>query len=129
MNWLRRLFFEMAYLGKPRWDTGVSPPELYRFIDEHPPGRAMDLGAGTGTNIITVAKAGWKATGVDFSRLAVRYARRKAREAGVQVSVLQDDVSALRKVSGAFDLILDIGCFHTLADEQLEGYAQGVERL
>jgi SAM-dependent methyltransferase len=128
MSWLRKLFFELSYLGDPRWDTGVSPPELLRFIAEHPPGRALDLGCGTGTNLITLAQADWEATGVDFSRLAVRYARRKARRAGVDVTVRRDDVSRLGKVSGTFDLVLDMGCFHSLADVHLDGYAQGVER-
>ena len=126
MTWLRSLFFELSYLGNPRWDTGVSPPELYRFIDENPPGRALDLGCGTGTNLITLAQTGWEATGVDFSRLAVRYARRKTRRAGVEATVLRDDVTGLQKVSGEFDLILDMGCFHSLDDEQLDGYAQSV---
>jgi len=128
MTWLRKLFFELAYLGDPRWDTGVSPPELLRFIDEHPPGQALDLGCGTGTNLVTLARAGWEATGVDFSRLAVRYARRKINRAEVTADVLRDDVSRLSRVTGEFDLVLDMGCFHSLADDWLDGYAQGVER-
>ncbi len=124
--WLRRLFFELSYLRTPRWDTGVSPPELYRFIDENPPGRALDLGCGTGTNLVTLAKAGWRAAGVDFSHLAVRFARRKVRQAGVKATVVRDDVSRLTRVSGQYDLILDMGCFHSLADDQLDGYAQGI---
>jgi SAM-dependent methyltransferase len=128
MSWLRRFFFEWSYLGSPRWDTGVSPPELLRFIDEHPPGRALDLGCGTGTNLVTLARAGWEATGVDFSRLAVRFARRKIRRAGVTADVLRDDVSRLKRVTGAFDLVLDMGCFHSLPDAVLFDYAQGIER-
>jgi cyclopropane fatty-acyl-phospholipid synthase-like methyltransferase len=128
MGWLRRLFFELAYLGTPRWDTGVSPPELYRFIDENPPGRALDLGCGTGTNMITLAKAGWEPSGVDFSRLAVRFARQKMRQAGVKATVVRDDVSRLTRVSGTYDLILDMGCFHSLADDRIDGYAQGIEK-
>jgi SAM-dependent methyltransferase len=128
MSWLRKVFFELSYLGSPRWDTGVSPPELLRFIDEHLPGRALDLGCGTGTNLVTLARAGWDATGVDFSRLAVRFARRKIRRMGAQAAVVRDDVTRLRRVSGKFDLVLDMGCFHGLADPQLDGYAQGIER-
>ena len=47
---MRRIFFELRYLlGDVPWDTGVSPPELLDFLDRHPPGRALDLGCGTGT--------------------------------------------------------------------------------
>ena len=64
----RRIYFNLLYLfTRPPWDTGVSPPELYDFIENHEPGRAIDIGCGTGTNVITLAQAGWQVTGVDFA--------------------------------------------------------------
>jgi methylase of polypeptide subunit release factors len=73
---MRKLFFNLAYLQKPVWDTGISPPELLDFIANHNPGRALDLGCGTGTNSITLAKHGWEVTGVDFVKRAINLARR-----------------------------------------------------
>ena len=85
-NLFRRLLFQYWYFGQPKWDTGISPPELIEFINEHQPGRAIDIGCGTGTNVITLAKAGWGVTGVDFVR-AIRKAKQKLKNAGVQVEV------------------------------------------
>ncbi len=93
MNFLRRLSFSIWYYFRPPWDTGISPPELVGFLDAHPPGRALDMGCGTGTNIITMAKRGWQVTGIDFAPTAIKVARRKARGAGVKVDLNVGDVS------------------------------------
>lgn len=124
--WLRKLFFNLMYLGSPPWDTGVTPPELVDFIAATPPGRALDLGCGTGTNVIALVKAGWEAVGVDFSGRAVRMAREKARAEGVRAQFFKDDVVRLQDVAGAFDLILDIGCFHGIPPDRHKDYTQNI---
>jgi len=118
----RRLFFSILYLGKPRWDTGISPPELLAFIESHPPGRALDLGCGTGTNVITLAKAGWQTSGVDFVPRAIRLARRKAQALGLQVDLRVGDASQMAGLDGPYDLVLDIGCFHSLQSQDRRRY-------
>lgn len=129
MSWLRRLYFGLLYFRNPPWDTQVSPPELLEFIAQHSPGRALDLGCGTGTNTITLAKHGWKVTGVDFVGRAINQAKNKAELAGVSVDLLLEDVTKLERVSGGFDLILDIGCFHSLDDSGKTAYLNNLERL
>ncbi len=116
------------YFRKPSWDTGISPPELLEFIAAHPPGRALDLGCGTGTNLIALAKNGWQATGIDFAYRAIRQARQKASRAGVQVDLHIGDVTWLEGISAPFDLILDIGCFHNLGASQRKAYIDNLER-
>jgi SAM-dependent methyltransferase len=126
---MRRMFYELFYFRHPPWDTGISPPELIAFIDSHLPGRALDLGCGTGTNAITLAQHGWQVVGVDFVGRAIRAARRKAKQAGVQVDFHADDVTRLRGVSGPFDLVLDIGCLHSLSRQQKAVYVDNLRRL
>jgi SAM-dependent methyltransferase len=110
----RRLFFSWLYLGKPPWDTGISPPELVAFIQTHPPGRSLDLGCGTGTNVITLAQNGWKAAGIDFVPRAIRQAQRKAQALGLQVDLRVGDAARMDGLDGPYDLVLDMGCFHGL---------------
>jgi len=131
-NLLRQLFFRAWYYRRPPWDTNQTPPELLDFIASHPPGRALDLGCGTGTNVLALAQNGWQATGVDFVPRAIRAARGKARRAGMtagQVEFRVDDVTRLTGISGPFELILDIGCFHSLSPQGMARYRANLRRL
>jgi len=94
-----------------------------------PPGRALDLGCGTGTNCIYLARHGWEVVGVDFSAVAIRRARRRARRAGVTVRFYRADVTDLSFLDGPFDLALDTGCLHSVPSERWERYAEELARL
>ena len=82
------------------------------------PGRALDLGCGSGQHVVALARRGWCATGVDAVATAVRRARARAASAGVSVTVVRGDVTDLDadEVGTGHQLLLDIGCFHGLAD-------------
>lgn len=114
----------LKYIGKPSWDSGKTPPELLEFITQHPAGRAIDLGCGTGTNLITLAQHGWQVTGIEIAILAILKARKKAKAANVKVQVKFRDVSKLRNIHGPFDLALDMGCFHNLKEKQRDYLAR-----
>jgi SAM-dependent methyltransferase len=47
------------------------------------PGSAVDVGCGEGRNALWLATRGWRATGLDFSPVAIERGRRLAAEAGV----------------------------------------------
>ncbi|MGD8404503.1 MAG: class I SAM-dependent methyltransferase [Anaerolineales bacterium] len=127
-NFLRRLTFRIWYLFDPPWDTGISPPELKDFTEKNPPGEAIDIGCGTGTNVITLVQAGWKVTGVDFVPRAIKTAKRKVKKAGVDAKLYVRDVTELEGITGPFDLVLDIGCFHSLGDKKA-GYLSELNRI
>ncbi len=124
--------FDLQYiLGRTPWDTQVTPPEVVELVEggNIPTGRALDLGCGTGTNCIYLARHGWQAVGVDFSAIAVRRARRKARRAGVDCTFYRADVTDMSFLEGAFDFVLDIGCLHSAPPERWERYAAEIARL
>ena len=128
-NLLRRLEFHYWYYRRPPWDTGISPPELLEFIQNHEPGRAIDIGCGTGTNVVTLAKAGWQVTGVDFAPRAIKLARKKVRQAGVQAKLLVEDATRLEGIHGPFDLAFDLGCFHGIPQKERAKYLEQLSRI
>ena len=128
-NLFRRFLFQCWYFGQPPWDTGISPPELLEFIENHKPGRAIDIGCGTGTNVITLANAGWNATGVDFAPRAIKLARQKAGKAGVQAEFLISDATKLQGIHGPFDFALDLGCFHGISQDGRIKYLEQLDRI
>jgi SAM-dependent methyltransferase len=129
---LGRLVYSLWYHFHPPWDTGITPPEVVEAI-EGPnaltPGRALDLGCGTGTNSLYLARHGWEVVGVDFAATAIHRARRKAKAARLAVDFYAADVTRLDFIQPPFDLALDIGCFHTLDAGGQARYRDQLRRL
>lgn len=123
-------------LGRSPWDTGITPPELEELIQggHIHPGRALDIGCGSGTNAIYLAQHGFQTVGVDIAFPAIIQAKYKARRAGVPVKFYTGDVLRLgmRKgpaISVPIDFALDIGCLHSLAAMQLQYYVDMLRRV
>ena len=122
--------FEWQYWRhRTPWDTNITPPEVTEFIRAQQPGLALDLGCGTGTNAITLARHGWQVTGIDFSVKAIGPARRKATRAGLNIDFRTGDVADLSDLDASYDYALDIGCLFTLKPEARIKYADGLARL
>lgn len=90
------------------------------------PGRAIDLGCGVGREAIFLAERGFEVTGVDISPTAIGMAKQAAADAGVDVDFLVDDLTGLTKVSGTYDLIVDVGAFNDLNATQRDAYLREV---
>lgn len=128
-NLIKRIRFQLWYFRDPPWDSGESPPELHQFISLQPPGRALDLGCGSGTNVQTLAQAGWRVTGIDFAWRAVRIARRRLGKSGYHADIRLGDVTDLKGITGPFNLVLDIGCYHNLNWQARRKYQNNLSRL
>jgi SAM-dependent methyltransferase len=129
---LQRLLYNLWYYFHPPWDTGIIPPEVVEAVEGPgalPPGRALDLGCGTGTNSLYLARHGWQVVGVDLAATAIRRARRKAEGTGLSLDFHAADVTRLDFLDPPFDLALDIGCFHALDAQGQRRYRDQLCRL
>ncbi|HEX8953476.1 MAG TPA: methyltransferase domain-containing protein, partial [Polyangia bacterium] len=80
--------------GDLPWDTGVPDGHLVATVGAGviTPGRALEVGCGTGTDVLWLAAQGFDVTGVDVSSLAIDKARAKAAAAGAAASRCRFDV-------------------------------------
>ena len=127
-------FTERYLEGTIPWDTEISPPELLEAIsgpDALPPGRALDIGCGTGTNSLTLARLGWQVLGVDFAEPAIARANIKAENeqqeiarAGGSVRFLRADVTCLEAPSIPYNLVFDLGCLNGIPYTLRSNYAR-----
>jgi SAM-dependent methyltransferase len=96
-----------------------------------PPGRALDLGCGTGTSSIYLARHGWEVTGVDFVGGAIATARHRAEAAGVALRLVVGDVTRLEElgIGEGYTLLVDFGCYHGVPSGRRDAYAASVTRV
>ncbi len=96
-----------------------------------PYGAAIDLGCGTGYWSVHLAERGWDVTGVEIVPKALRAARQRAQQAGVEVRFLEGSVTALRDAGAGsgFRLVLDFGTVHGLAPAEVEAVSREVSAV
>lgn len=94
-----------------------------------PPGRAVDLGCGTGANALFLAQHGFDVTGIDFAPVALAKATTKATAAGARIRFIEDDLTALRHRLGSFDLLVDYGTLDDLSPANRARYVTNVTPL
>jgi SAM-dependent methyltransferase len=129
MKWLYELMYRYSFVPIP-YDVGPRE-ELVRLVESGrvKPCRAIDLGSGSASNVIYLAQHGFDVTGVDFSPAAIEMGRARAREAGVEVTFIEDDLTNLQYVDDTFDLLVDYGTLDDLRPTQRDLYMKNVLRL
>ncbi len=121
----------------PPWDSGIVPPEVRALVEGErplPPGRALDVGCGTGVSAVYLAAHGWQVTGVDWVEAALERARRRAARAGLgagQIRFVRANAESRDFLPHhpPVSLWLDVGCLHTFSPEARRVYAGHAARL
>lgn len=136
MQWFYRIAYQLGFTPWERASTHDAAMISARFDREEserqpPYGRALDLGCGSGMQAVQLAQRGWQVTGVDLVPKALNAARRRARDAGVDVQFVPGDVTNLQKlgVGSGFQFVLDFGMFHGLDDAQREAMGREVSAV
>jgi cyclopropane fatty-acyl-phospholipid synthase-like methyltransferase len=110
--------FEPMYQGgAPPWDIG-RPQGAFVELEKagKVKGSVLDVGCGTGENVLFFASKGHEAWGVDGAPTAVAAARAKAKARGSRATFVHGSVLDLGALGRTFDTVIDSGMFHTLTD-------------
>lgn len=114
--------------GEPLpWDTGEPDPLLVEIVESRvvTPGRALEVGCGTGTNAIYLAEKGFDVLGLDVSDVAIEKARAQAQG---RCRFEVGDFLADPPTGDRFDFVFDRGCFHIFdSDEERARFAANVD--
>ncbi len=110
MNSERQDSFAEGAMWNRRYAEHPWPTEpdgsLVARVEPLAPGRALDLGCGTGRNSLWLARHGWRVTGVDASSVGLSMALQSARESGVDLEVVEADLLQYRPAPESFDLVV-----------------------
>lgn len=125
-------WWDLAYRSGAPWDSGLPADELVELVQSGrmKAGRALDIGCGTGTNVLYLAEKGFDVSGVDISKVAIRKAVAKARKRDLRCSFHVLDFTehqAVSKEFSTFDILLDIGCLHSLSARDRDRYVDSLK--
>jgi len=123
-------YHERYERGITPWDSGQPSVELVRHLDVgNLPGKTiLDIGCGTGTNAIELARRGYRVTAFDYVAQPVEIAKERARAAGVKIDFLVAD--ALKDdLGGPYDVLFDRGVYHSLRQDNLPAFQAQLRKV
>jgi ubiquinone/menaquinone biosynthesis C-methylase UbiE len=113
------------------WELGKPRPILVEFIEKGliKKGKVLDICCGAGTNTVYMAEKGFHVTGIDISPKAIAYAKKKAKQANVNINFMVQNFLSLLFEKAEFDFVFDMGCFHHVKVEDRPRFIKGVHRV
>lgn len=79
---------------------------IFKALGDHPLGRLLDIGTGTGHMLEVLAPTAESALGIDRSPEMLRFAREKLAGAGIPAELRQADMYALPMEDASFDTVV-----------------------
>jgi SAM-dependent methyltransferase len=130
-NDMKKWIYELMYRLVPAKIIFGSDSKIEGLVEVAIDGRiepckAITLGCGTGRETIYLAKKDFDVIGVDFSRTAIKKARRNAKAAGIEVRFFVDDLTDLQTVEGTYDLVTDFGALNDMSQKSRDLYIENV---
>ena len=125
-----RELFEQMYQDQAPWDTGRPQPAIIRLAEAGQiRGSVLDVGCGTGENVLYLAAKGHESWGLDFLPVVIERAKAKAAQRGIDAQFLVGNALELHQLGRQFDTVIDCGLFHTFTDEARPVFVEGLSQV
>jgi SAM-dependent methyltransferase len=112
--------FDNVYARHSNIFRGEANAFLARMVSQWKPGKALDLGMGSGRNSIYLAQQGWDVTGYDISEEGLAAARRNAGKAGVKINAVRSSHQTFDFGKEQWDLIVMTYSFVNMQDSAFQ---------
>lgn len=125
-----RVFAELKEAGKDldwrhQW-TKLHLP----LLESNKVKTVLDLGCGTGNDVLRLAQLGYKVTGMDFSNEAIQQANLKAQKLGLSVEfVIADMAKVLPFEDKTFDAVMSNVSIHMFSDQITRNLFKEIQRI
>lgn len=129
---MKKRFNERYISGDLPWNINRPDDNLVSTVREFDiqPGKALDIGCGTGDNVFWLKQSGFTPTGIDIADKAIEMALKKSEENSIQSDFFTRDIFHDAIPGGPFHFAFDRGCFHTFDKKsQRREYARKVNEL
>jgi SAM-dependent methyltransferase len=118
--------------GNLPWDIMEPDENLVTLVGSGTiaPGRALEIGCGTGLNSLWLASQGFRVLGVDIAPEAIEMANRKKNGQSLACDFAVMDFLKEENFQWKYDFVFDRGCFHSFQEEsERRHFASRVSRV
>jgi SAM-dependent methyltransferase len=119
------------YAGEPPpWEIDKPQPVFVELAEQgRLSGRVLDVGCGSGENVLLAAGHGADALGLDISPTAIDLAVEKSRERQIGARFQVGDALRLDRLDEMFDVVIDSGMFQSFDADERSLYASSLANV
>ena len=92
-------------------------------------GKVLEIGCGTGNNLVFFAENGWDTYGIDINKKAIGYAHKLLKSKNLKAKITIGNVEELPYKNREFDLVLDRACLQHNRINSIKKIIKEVERV
>ncbi len=127
-------YWEERYsTNETNWDTKEANPVFARLVQNSEfvkPGKILIVGCGKGYDAVKAAQNGYEVTAVDFSSVALNYAKQLAEQSKVEIKFLNENIFTLNdNYNESFDFVYEYTTYCAINPERRKEFATKISSL
>ncbi len=118
----------MDFVDYKEWVDYIK--KVFTFFGKRPR-RILDVGCGTGTATLLLAKQGYEMTGMDLSDSMLKRLKKKAKKEKIKINIVRGDMRDIPEKIGKFDAVISMfdTINYNLTDAELKSTFKSVYKV